>query len=342
MPSKFSQSSSQPSSIPFGKYKGRNIEEAANDKELLEWMRLLAKSPILKSADIGKRYLIELNDNSMPGLQVYVAPEIKHIQALIAAAREQLVELDVIYTKEHQAIAAIRSKLFMLLRPAYEKRDALQIKIEYRRRFLDALLRKDQAEAEIVSEEAKKASEANRENYEQAANEAAEKSVLSDDEQVELRDIYRKLAALYHPDRYVNDTRKQKAYAELMKIINQAKDSGAIEILREIARDPNQFLAAHGYEFLNLQDETELKDLELLYKMLQDKIQQSQSLLDELRASGDYELWTLCQQDDAFLDSVAKDQIQDLEKEILELESESDALADEIRKLTGPDCPDQI
>ena len=342
MPSKSSQSSSQPSSIPFGKYKGRNFEEAANDKELLEWIKLLANSPIPKSADIGKRYLLELNNNSMPGLQVYVVPEIKDIQALIAAAREQLAELDVIYTKEHQAVAAIRSKLFILLRPAYEKRDALQIKIEYRRRFLDALLKKDQAEAENVSEEAKKASEANRENYEQAANEAAEKPVLSDEEQAELRDIYRKLAALYHPDRYANDVSKQKAYAELMKIINQAKDSGAIEILREIARDPNQFLAAHGYEFLNLQDETELKDLELLYKMLQDKIQQSQSLLDELRASGDYELWTLCQQDDAFLDSVAKDQIQDLEKEILELESESEALADEIRKLTGPDCPYQI
>lgn len=342
MSSKSSQSSSQSSSIPFGKYKGRNVEEAANDKDLLKWIRLLAKSPIPKSADIGKRYLVEVNDNSMPGLQVYVVPEIKDLQGLIAAAREQLAELDVIYTKEHQTVAAIRSKLFILLRPDYEKRDALQIKIEYRRRFLDALLRKDQAEAEIVSEESKKASEANRKSYEQAANEAAEKPVLSDDEQVELRDIYRKLAVLYHPDRYVNDVSKQKAYAELMKIINSAKDSGAIEILREIARDPNQFLAAHGYEFLNLQDETELKDLELLYKMLQDKIQQSQSLLDELRASGDYELWTLCQQDDAFLDSVAKDQIQDLEKEILELESESEALADEIRKLTGPDCPYQI
>lgn len=342
MPPNSLKTSSQPSSIPFGKYKGRNVAEAANDRELLEWIRLLSKSPIPKSADIGKRYLIELNGNSLPALQVYIAQEMKDIQSLIAAAREQLVELDAIYTEENQAVAAIRSKLFILLRHAYEKRDALQIKIEYRRRFLDALLRQDHPKAEIISEEAKKASEANRESYEQAANEAAEKPVLSDEQQAELRDIYRKLAALYHPDRYVNDASKQKAYAELMKIINQAKDSGAIEILREIARDPNQFLAAHGYEFLNLQDETELKDLELLYKMLQDKIQQSQSLLDELRASGDYELWTLCQQDDAFLDSVAKDQIQDLEKEILELESESEALADEIRKLTGPDCPYQI
>jgi DNA polymerase-3 subunit epsilon len=342
MSSSSPHSRSYPSEIPFGKFKGRNFEEAANDKELIEWIRFLTKSPIPKSADIGRWYLDQLNINSPPGLQIYVSAETNDIQALIAAAREELAELDSAYTEEHQAVGTIRSKLFVLLRPAYEKRDALQIKIEYRRRFLDALLRKDQAEAEIVSEEAKKASEANRESYEQAANEAAEKPVLSDEGQAELRDIYRKLAALYHPDRYANDVSKQKAYAELMKIINQAKDSGAIEILREIARDPNQFLAAHGYEFLNLQDETELKDLELLYKMLQEKIQQSQRLLDELRASGDYELWTLCQQDEAFLDSVARDQIQDLEKDILELESESEALADEIRKLTGPDCPYQI
>lgn len=342
MPSKSSQPSSRLPSIPFGKYKGRNFEEAAYDEELLEWIRLLAKSPNPKSADIGQWYLEKLKEYSPEGLQVYTSPKIKDIQELITAAREQLADLDATYTEENQAVAAIRSKLFILLRPTYEKRDALQIKIEYRRRFLDALLRKNQTEAERITEEAKQACEANRESYEQAANEAAEKPFLSDEEQAELRDIYRKLAALYHPDRYANDASKQKAYAELMKIINSAKDSGAIEILREIARDPNQFLVSHGYDLLNLQDETELKDLELLYKMLQEKIQQSKRLLDELRASGDYELWILCQQDEAFLDSVAKDQIQDLEKELLELGSESEELADEIRKLTDPDCPYQI
>ena len=337
-----SHPASHSSVILFGKHKGRNFEEAANDKHLLEWIIVLAKSPIPKSADIGRWYLEQLNDNSLPGLQIYVGAETIGIQALIAAAREQLAELDSAYTEEHQAVGAIRSKLFVLLRHAYEKRDTLKIKIEYRRHFIDALLKNDQQAAEKISEEEKRASDANRQSYDQAANEAAEKPVLSDEEQAELRGIYRKLAALYHPDRYANDVSKQKAYAELMKIINQAKDSCAIEILREIARDPNQFLTAHGYEFLNLQDETELKGLELLYKMLQEKIQQSLRLLDELRASGDYELWTLCNKDPGFLDTVAKDQVQDLEKEILELEGESEALADEIRKLTGPDCPYQI
>lgn len=336
MPLKSSQPSSQPSSIPFGKYKGRNFKEAATDKELLEWIRLLAKSPNPKSADIGQWYLEKLKEYSPKGLQVYTSPEIKDIQELITAAREQLAELEATYTEENQAVAAIRSKLFILLRPAYEKRDALQIKIEYRRRFLDALLRKNQTEAERITEEAKKASEANRKSYEQAANEAAEMPVLSDEEQAELRDIYRKLAALYHPDRYANDASKQKAYAELMKIINSAKDSGAIEILREIARDPNQFLVSHGYDLLNLQDETELRDLELLYEMLQEKIQQSQRLLDDLRASSDYDLWKLCENDPGFLDTIATDQIRDLEAEIIRLDEEYNTLSQEINTILEP------
>lgn len=339
MSSNSPHSRSYPSEIPFGKFKGRNFEEATNDKELIEWIRFLAKSPIPKSADIGRWYLDQLNSNTPPGLQIYVSAETKEIQALIAAAREELAELDSAYTEEHQAVGAIRSKLFVLLRPAYEKRDALKIKIEYRRRFIDALLKNDQQAAETISEEEKRASDANRQSYDQAANEASDNPMLSDDEQAELRDIYRKLATLYHPDRYVNDVCKQNAYSELMKIINQAKDAGAIEILREIARDPNKFLASYGYEFLNLEDETELKDLELLYEMLLGKILQSQKLVDVLRVSSDYELWRLCQKDEGFLDSVAKDQIQHLENEILELEGESEALAEQIRRLTGPDCP---
>jgi DNA polymerase-3 subunit epsilon len=337
MPSKSSQPSSQLSSIPFGKYKGRNFEEAAYDKELLEWIRLIAKSPNPKSADIGQWYLEKLKEYSLEGLQIYTNPEIKDIQELITAAREQLADLDATYTEENQAVAAIRSKLFLLLRPTYEKRDALQIKIEYRRRFLDALLRKNQTEAERITEEAKKASEANRESYEQAANEAADMPVLSDEEQAELRDIYRKLAALYHPDRYANDASKQKAYAELMKIINSAKDSGAIEILREIARDPNQFAICHGYEFLNLQDESDLKDLHLLYEMLKDKIQQAQKLLDDLRASSDYDLWKLCENDPSFLDTIATDQTRDLEAEITRLNEEYNTLSQEINTILGPD-----
>ncbi len=328
-----------PPRISFGKYKGRCFHEAKADDKLFAWIQQLSRSPSPRSADIGKWYLSRLNDDSSDGLVVYLSPESNDLQGLIANARETLAGLDAIYTEEHQAVDSMRSTLFMLLRESYEKRDDLLIKIEYRQRFLDALLRNDDEAAESAAREEQQASQENHQSYEDAANQASDKHVLSEEEQIELREIYRKLATLYHPDRYAGDASKQEAYTELIKLINQAKDVCAIDILREIARDPDQFLATHGYENLNLQEESALEDLQLLYEVLLKKIEQSQKLLDDLRASSDYELWKLSEKDPEFLDTIATDQRRDLEKEIQGLYEECNDLSNRINSLLDPDNP---
>jgi hypothetical protein len=339
MHSNLSISSAYPPIISFGKYKGRYFQEAKEDDNLLAWIQQLSRSPNPQSADTGKWYLSRLADDSSDGLVVYLSPDSKDLQGLIANARETLAGLDTIYTEEHQAVGSMRSTLFILLRESYEKRDDLLIKIEYRRRFLDALLRNDKEAAESAAREEQDASQENHQSYEDAASQALDKHVLNKEEQIELREIYRKLATLYHPDRYAGDASKQEAYDELMKLINQAKDACAIDILREIARDPDQFLATHGYENLNLQDESALDDLQLLYEMLLKKIEHSQKLLDDLRASSDYELWKLSEKDPEFLDAIATDQRRDLEKKIERLDEECTDLSNRINNLLDPDSP---
>ncbi len=339
MHSSFSISSVYPPKISFGKYKGRYFQEAKEDDTLLAWIQQLSRSPNPKSADIGKWYLSRLGDDSIDGLVVYLSPESKDLQGLIANARETLAGLEAIYTEEHQAVDSMRSKLFMLLRESYEKRDDLLLKIEYRQRFLDALFRSDEEAAESAAREEKEASQENHQSYEDAANQASDKHVLNKEEQIELREIYRKLATLYHPDRYAGDASKQEAYAELMKLINQAKDACVIDILREIARDPDQFLATHGYENLNLQEESALDDLQLLYEMLLKKIEQSQKLLDDLRSSSDYELWKLSEKDPDFLVAIATDQRRDLENEIERLDEECTNISNRINSLLDLDSP---
>jgi DNA polymerase-3 subunit epsilon len=339
MTSKYSSTLTYPPKISFGKYKGRFFQEANEDDRLLAWIQQLSHSPNPKSADIGKWYLSRLGDDSSDRLVVYLSPKSKDLHGLIANARETLAGLDAIYTQEHQAVDSMRSTLFMLLRESYEKRDDLLIKIEYRRRFLEALLRNDDEAAESAAREEQQASQKNHQSYKDAANQASDKHVLNEKEQIELREIYRKLATLYHPDRYAGDASKQEAYAELMKLINQAKDACAIDILREIAKDPGQYLAAHGYEDLNLQDESALEDLQLLYEMLLKKIEQSQKLLDDLRANSDYELWILSEKDPEFLDAIAADQRRDLEKEIERLDEECTDLSSRINNLLDPDSP---
>ena len=328
-----------PPIIEFGKHKGRYFQEARQDPDLLLWIQFLSKSPNPKSSNIGKWYLARLTVDKPNLPQIYVTPEAKDFRNLIAAARERLARLETVYTEENQAVDLIRCKLFTFLRTSYERRDDLLIKLEYRRRFLAALLVNDNERAEEIAKEERRSSEENHQSYEQAASEALSKHLLTDNEQAELRAIYRKLATLYHPDRYAGNSSKQEAYAELMKCINRAKDACSISVLQEIARDPEQFLATHGYENLNLQEESTLEDLKLLYEMLLEKIEESQKLLDDLRASSDYELWKLSEKDPEFLDTIATDQRRDLEKEIQGLDEKCNDLSNRINSLLDPDSP---
>ncbi len=335
--------SSLPERLVFGKYKGRPFCEALNDAAFMRWLHNLSRSPIHKSAVIGDWYLNELQCvDRRSTVQPFHSPELNELRASIERSREKIAELDSTYTQEHQAVERIRARLFLLLRPSYEKLDALRIQVDYRRRFLEALLQGHSDQAEIIAEEEQYAQSRNHQAYEEAGQSASDKPELCEQERAELRAIYRKLAALYHPDKYANDPESQDSFIELMKQINQAKDAGDINILRDIAKNPNQFLESTGRRSLDLDDNSELDSLQLLYIKLQERIGELQKQLHELRASSDYELWKLCEQDPDFLDTIAEEQVRDLEEEARKLEDECSVLADEINRNLDSDSPLRI
>jgi hypothetical protein len=329
------------SRFAFGKYKGRHVLEAAEDPELKAWLERLSQSSNSRSAAMARWYLEQLDaaPQPEPALVPYSSPELEELQARIAAAREQLAELEAEYTEDHQAVAVVQSRLFLLLRPSYETRDRLRLRIEYRRRFLDALLREGEEQAAKVAEEHQQASQENQQAYEEASQEASDTPSLNPEEQHELRSIYRRLAALFHPDRYAQDPPRQAVYETLMKLINSARDCGWIARLREIASDPNGFLLSQGLTALDLDEDSELDKLQQLLTKLQEKIEEVRQSLDELRQSSDYELWQLSLKDPAFIDSLAADEIRDLQEEIAKLELEAAELAAEIEELTGSADP---
>jgi DNA polymerase-3 subunit epsilon len=329
--------------IRFGKFKGRHLNDALHDKGFFEWIQSLSQSPIPKSAEIGDCYLYSLQmlaDKRNTGVDIII--ERKDLKQQVAIAREKIAELESIYTQEHQAVECIRARLFLLLSPTYEKLDALRIQVDYRRRFLEAILQGDNEKAEVVAEEEQHARSTNQQAYEEAGQSAANKPVLNEQERAELRTIYRKLASLYHPDKYANDPESQDSYIELMKQINQAKDAGAIDTLRDIAESPNRFLESAGRRSLVLDDSSEFEGLQLLYIKLLERIGEVQKQLDELRSSSDYELWKLCEQDPDLLDTIAEGQIRDLEEEALKLEDECKSIGDEINRNLDPESPLRI
>ncbi|MEA3639136.1 MAG: exonuclease domain-containing protein, partial [Lamprobacter sp.] len=353
----FTQAPWYPSRIAFGKHKGRAFREALTDPDLQAWLQWLASSSNSRSAQMGRWYLEQLaaldeepeheppiiaissGQGTGPALAHYRNPERERLQQVIAAARERLADLTAEYTQEHQAVEVVRASLFERLRTHYERRDHLRLKIEYRRRYLDTLLTEGEEEAETVRPEYEQARDETEREYEEAAAEAAENKDLSDEERQELKTLWRKLVRLYHPDRFAHDPEQQDTYERLMQSVNQARDQGDIERMREIANDPTGFLQRQGWGSLDFSDEAELAKLRQLYDSLQARILSLLEELSDLRESHDYELYRLSTERPDFLDEIALQMSDEIEAEIADLETEAKALAEEIEQLTGAPDP---
>jgi DNA polymerase-3 subunit epsilon len=340
-----------PSRIAFGKYKGRHFSEAVRDRELYAWLEWLAGSSNPRSAEMGRWYLQQLDrlgdagvadglvEPGGTGLVIYSHPEVALLRRLIAEARSRLAELEAEYTRERLAVDAVLAQLFELLRPIYERRDQLRLLVQYRRRYLDALMQEGEEEAAETAEQYRQARRETEREYEQAAKDCQRKQRdLSAEEQTELKRLWSKLVRLFHPDRYQDDPERQAIYHHLTAAINHARDMGDLERLREIAEDPNGFLQRQGLASLNFDDDDELPRLRRLYESLQTEILQVIENLETLRASAEYELYLSSTRNSNWLQENASQHASAIEAEIGRLEREAQELAQEIEALSGQQC----
>ena len=337
-----------PARIAFGKFKGRYYTEAKDDPELHAWLEWLSAANTPNSAAMGRWYLSQLDaiDNARDAvdflaeptsseLTIYLNPELDALRQLIDSARTRLAELEAEYTNERHEVEGVQASLFRLLQPHYQRRDQLRLSVRYRRDYIETLLQQGEEQAEAVGEAFEGARESCDQEYEEAAEQIADRQVLNEEEQVEVKMSWRKLVRLYHPDRYNDDPEKQAIYTFLTSEINQAKDRGDIKRLREIANDPNGFLIQNGRDTLDFDDGAQVGRLRQLYEGLQVQILELIERLNTLRESSDYELCRLSKLRPEWIAEVAEQRTQAIEAEIAELESEASTLAEEIENLTG-------
>ena len=265
---------------------------------------------------------------------IYIAPELEELRQHVASARAQLAELETDYTKEKSRVDAVQAVLFRHLREYYQKRDQLRLTVDYRQKFLNLLTRGDQQEAKQAEENYEQAKAQTDKDYEELAAAADKKKQLTAEEEAELTQLWKKLVKLYHPDRFANEPDKLETYHKLTTAINQAKDNGDIELLREIAEDPHGFILRKGWANLDFSDTAELEQLRRLHKTLQKEIATVAESLKQLRESPDYELCQLAEQKPGVLDELAAERAKQLEAENAALETQAECLAKEIRKLS--------
>jgi DNA polymerase-3 subunit epsilon len=266
---------------------------------------------------------------------IYASPELEQLRQLVAGARARLAELETDYTKEKSRVDAVQAVLFRHLREHYQKRDRLRLIIDYRQKFLDLLTRGDSEAAKQAEENFEQARASSDKDYEEMAAAMDKKKQLNAEQEAELTQLWKKLVKLYHPDRFANEPDKLETYHKLTAAINQAKDNGDIETLREIAEDPHGFILRQGWAKLDFKDVEELAQLKRLHETLQTEIKVVVESLKQLRESPDYELCQLAEQKPGVLDELAAERAKQLEVENAELEMQAERLAKEIKKLSG-------
>ena len=351
-----------PSRITFGKFKGRLFQDAHQDAELAKWLEWLAASSNEQSASMGAWYLQQLSSlpadaprsreagepasqpqrgepggSADPATEVALVtdPEEERLKDRVAKARTRLAELEATYTIDRRAVETAQSILFGILRPYFQKRDKLCLVVRYRRKFLEALLTGGEEEAEEVVRESDTAAHQTDTEYEQTASAMADRKTLSEEEEEELKRLWRKLVGLFHPDRFASEPDKQEAYAQLTREINDARDKGDIELLREIVRDPEEFMAKMGLSRLNFASEQELSGLKKLLNALESMILSTLASLETLREDPAYELYRLNEKRPGFIEAAAREQARKVELEIEALEGEAAKLQSEITELHG-------
>lgn len=348
-----------PTRIPFGKHKGRSYQEARQDHDFRSWIEWLSESNNERSRSMGCWYLEQLErplktsehtakifinatDSAQPsarrgearmGIVIFNDAEIRQLKALVSAARERLADLEMVLDRERAGVAKTQAELFNLLKSSYKRRDSLKIVIEYRRKFIQSLLAELDLDPADVRSQFDRDQKKLDDEFETAEKLTEQVSSLSDDQQNEIKDLYRKLVKLYHPDRFNSDEEKSKAYTLLMAIINQAKSRMDISLMREIANDPSAFMRKNNLGELQVFEEDESENLRRLYESLQARILDTIASIDELRSGAQFELFRLASRRPGYLDEVATEYRRELDAECELLMAEADELQKQVKTL---------
>jgi len=254
---------------------------------------------------------------------------------MISSSRDRLANIETEYLSLKSKIDQVRSKVFQGLAPLYEKRDRLILKIQYCKMYIEVLLGEGEGEAKNVEEEFGEADQKKKQEYKETAQALTNKREITKEEEIRLKKIWKQLARVYHPDKFMGDPDKEEAYNQLMAEINQAKEYNDISKMEEIASDPEAYLAQKVFGSFDLKDDGKVIDLQKVWTALQDQILFAMEGLEQLRESPDHDLYKIASNQPAIIDKVIESRAKELNNKIHKLQKEADVIGKEISELGG-------
>ena len=102
--------------------------------------------------------------------------ELQRLRTLVDASRARLAELEAGFTIEKAKVEAMKARLFAPLREHFQRRDRLRLVVEYRRKYLESLVRQGEEEAGKIAQEFRQADARNEQEYAETAAALVEKN----------------------------------------------------------------------------------------------------------------------------------------------------------------------
>ncbi|MFP6854242.1 MAG: hypothetical protein VB980_00555 [Opitutales bacterium] len=228
----------------------------------------------------------------------YDEQQIPALEAMVAEARDRLAELlarhGILRTKVNVALALA----FKELGPYREKQELLTARLALLQWRLEGIMNHDDTVEEKFHEQWKATEDDVTRRYREATDglEGKGQEEPTGDRAERLREVWKKLVSVYHPDRHHNDPARKK-YECLMAAINRAKDDGDLETLEKIAEDPDSYARDHGWDLNDAgpspQEKDRMQELSDLLGCLRSEIEKVEKEISDFLVSDDYALYEL-------------------------------------------------
>ena len=265
----------------------------------------------------------------------YKNQAVKLLRQKIEEAHAKLADSEAFLSLEKHQISVMQGEIFKNLREISQERDRLRLIVKFRKKLLENHLNSKDNEMAKIQRDFRSADEANHKAYNEAEKSAFKNKALTEEEQNELRLLWKKLVKLFHPDLVHDDPEKSKTFHNLTQAINHAKSNDDLETLREIAEDPNGFIQKKGWASVDLEYIEDIERLKAQLEMIEKQIEEVLSATRDLKDSEDYKLHQLCQKDKSLLNKVIERQRGKIEKECVRLKKEAQLLQTRIHSETG-------
>ena len=272
----------------------------------------------------------------------YDEQQIPALEAMVVAARDKLADLLTEHGMLRGQVNEALALAFEELGPHREKQELLAARLALLQGRLEGVRNQDETVEQTFQERLKAMEEDVSRRYREASDglRGKAKEKPTGDRAERLRKVWKKLVALYHPDRHHKDPEKREKYQRLMACINRAKDDGDLETLEKIAEDPEGFAREHGWDLggesaATQENKDRMQELRDLLVCLRAEIEKVEQEIADFLTSDDYGLYELWKESRwkfrKCLSAMRKALIADIQR----LEGEIEELEGAIQRLTA-------